>query len=316
MPRPMSRRKTVILGGANIDVVATPEQRLVEGDSNPGSVRVSFGGVARNIAETMVRLGGAVHLVSVFGEDLLGNLCHRYCLECGIGMEHSAFTSRRGTGTYVAVLEEDHDLHVAVSDMAVLDELPPAQVSRAMECLGPEDLCVVDTNLAGEHLEAVARACPCALALDPVSAVKALKARPLLPALTLLKPNRFEAEALCGFPLRGPGDYARALAWFHAQGVGEVLISLGREGVLASDRREALFLPAPQVEVVNATGAGDAFLAAYLVARERGWPFGDRLSAAMGVALRTLRSPQAVAADVDESCLHPLEGQALERFEL
>lgn len=309
----MSGRKTLILGGANVDVVATPGQRLVMGDSNPGTVRVSFGGVGRNLAENMARLGAEVHLVSVFGDDPLGRLCHGFCAERGIGMGFSAFTRRRGTGTYVAVLEEDHDLHVAVADMAVLEELEPARVSAALASLGPDDLCVADTNLAPEHLEVLARDCPCPLALDPVSVVKAPKARPLLPRLAVLKPNRHEAEALCGFELRTETDEARAVEWFHAQGTSEVLISLGREGVLASDGSAAFRLRAPEVEVVNATGAGDAFLAAYLVCRERGWPLLDRVSAAMRVAGLTLRSEHAVSPELDESCLLV---QAFERSDL
>lgn len=312
----MSRRKTVVFGGANVDVVATPDRALVEGDSNPGSVRVSFGGVGRNIAENMARLGAEVHLVSVFGDDLLGRLAHQFCAKCGIGLGNSAFTARRGTGTYVAVLEADHDLHVAVSDMAILDELEPARVSAALASLGPEDLCVAETNLASEHLEALARSCPCALALDPVSVAKAPKARPLLSALALFKPNRAEAEALCGFPLRTPADYARAARWFHDQGVGEVLVSLGREGVLASDGREAFLLRAREVEVVNATGAGDAFLAASLVGRERGWPLQERVAAAMRVAAHTLGSAHAVAPDLGEAHLSSGGNQEFERLDL
>lgn len=311
----MSRRKTVILGGANVDVVATPEHGLVEGDSAPGSVQVSFGGVGRNIAETMARLGSEVHLVTVFGEDPLGRLCHRFCEECGIGLGFSAFTSARRTGTYVAILREDRELRLGITDLAALDVLEPGQVSAALASLGPQDLCVVDTNLGQEHLEAVARACPCPLALEPVSAGKALKARPLLPALAVLKPNLAEAEALCGFPLGTPEARREAVAWFHAQGVGEVLLSLGPEGVLASDGRDLFHARPPAVAVVNATGAGDSFLAAYLVARERGWSFPERVAAAVRVAARTLRSPQAVAPDLTPSCLDPDPGQAFARLE-
>lgn len=315
-PAAMSGRKTVVLGGANVDIVASPDGRLVEGDSTAGSVRVSFGGVGRNIAEDMARLGARVDLVTVFGDDLLGRLCHGFCAECGIGLDFSAFTERHGTGTYVAVLGEDRDLHVAVADMAALDDLDPGRIAAALEALGPDDLCVADTNLGEEHLRAVARACPCALALDPVSAPKALRALPLLPGLAVLKTNRPEAEALCGFPLRGPGDYARAVDWFHSQGVGEVLVTLGHEGVMASDGRAAFGLRAPEVDVVNANGAGDSFLAAYLVTREQGWPFPERVSAGMRVAGHTLRSVHAVAPDLRPSCLLSQGSPAFERFEL
>jgi pseudouridine kinase len=312
----MSTPRTVVIGGAVVDVVAVPDSRLAIHDSNPGRARVSFGGVGRNIAEAMARLGSHVHLVSVLGNDLLGRLCHQHCLECGIHMEYSVMTDRAGTGTYVAVLDENRDLHVAVSDLTILRELRGEQVSQSLNSLGPHDTCVIDTNLEEGDLQSIAQRCPCALALDPISAVKARRAMSILPFLTVLKPNLYECEALCGRAMRSPRDFYAALSWFHSRGVGEVLISLGEQGVAASDGQQAFCLRLPPAEVVNATGAGDSFLAAYLVARERRVPFEDRVMAALRVARRTLQVPQSVAPDLGPALLVPGERQDFERIPL
>ena len=61
-----------IVGGINIDIEGSPFKPLVPEDSNPGKIRMSFGGVGRNIAENVVRSGGSTAMISVVGEDHMG----------------------------------------------------------------------------------------------------------------------------------------------------------------------------------------------------------------------------------------------------
>ena len=61
-----------VIGGINIDIEGMPYEELIYKDSNPGRIRMSYGGVGRNITENIARLGGDVAMVSVAGDDYMG----------------------------------------------------------------------------------------------------------------------------------------------------------------------------------------------------------------------------------------------------
>ena len=62
-----------VIGGINIDIEGCPRKALLPSDSNPGDIAISFGGVGRNIVENGARLGADVGLISLTGDDFLGN---------------------------------------------------------------------------------------------------------------------------------------------------------------------------------------------------------------------------------------------------
>ena len=67
--------KLYCIGGTTIDLVGRPYQKLNLYDSNPGQVKLSLGGVARNIAENAVKMNAEVYLMSLFGKDAFGSIC-------------------------------------------------------------------------------------------------------------------------------------------------------------------------------------------------------------------------------------------------
>jgi 1-phosphofructokinase family hexose kinase len=102
----------------------------------------------------------------------------------------------------------------------------------------------------------------------------------------MIKPNRFEAESITGFPLNNLSDLNRAGAMFHDYGVHIVAISLAENGLFLSWEDDARLIPAPRINVGNPTGAGDALLAGLLYALEQGetLPQAGRFAVACGAA--------------------------------
>ena len=90
---------------------------------------------------------------------------------------------------------------------------------------------------------------------------KVEKIRPWLHRIHTLKPNRTEAEQLCGFTIAGPDTWPMAAAWFHRAGVQRLFLSLGDQGIFYSDGECQGHLPVLGSPVVNVTGGGDAFMA-------------------------------------------------------
>ena len=105
-----------------------------------------------------------------------------------------------------------------------------------------------------------------------------LKAKPYL-----VKPNRAEAEFVMGKKLRTPRALRKALEYFGKQGISVVLISLGREGAVASNGREFWRVVPPRVKAVNTVGCGDALVAGFLYAESRGLSFCETLRTAVAV---------------------------------
>ena len=100
--------------------------------SNPGSSAFAAGGVGRNVAENLARLGTRTHLVAAVGADALGDQVLAATSDAGVRVEQVR-RSPHATGTYTAVLDADGELVVAVSDMRATDALAPADVDAALE---------------------------------------------------------------------------------------------------------------------------------------------------------------------------------------
>ena len=251
-----------VIGAVNMDISGTPANELRTGDSNPGRVSLSPGGVGRNIAENLRLMGRKVSLITMMGEDTYGNVIREQCLNAGIDLQFS-FTDPLGrTSTYLCVNEADGDVHAAIADMSIYEQLTPARLEPLLPVLNKGAMLIADANLPEETLGWLARNIIIPIAADPVSRAKAERLRPLIPKLTLIKPNVPETELLTGMAISGDGDLGRAADVLHRMGVRRVYISLGGRGVWADDTREGgELIPCFPGVIVNTTGCGDAFVA-------------------------------------------------------
>ncbi|NCB62966.1 MAG: winged helix-turn-helix transcriptional regulator [Clostridia bacterium] len=251
-----------VVGAVNMDIGGRPSAPLVPRDSNPGQVRMSLGGVGRNIAHNMSLLGLDVRLVTAFGDDVYAHKISASCNELGIDISQSLQVSGGATSTYLFITEADGDMSVAVSDMEIYDHITPAFLSGKLPFLNNARLVVVDTNIPAESLAYLAENCRAPLFADPVSTVKAKKLRPILGKLHTLKPNHMEAELLSGVAIRTDSDVEKAAGVLLSTGLDQVFISMGGEGVYAADRIGHVKVPCLPARMVNTTGCGDAFMAA------------------------------------------------------
>jgi pseudouridine kinase len=269
-----------LIGGANIDILGKSFETLRPSDSNPGKVSVSFGGVARNIAQNLTNIKSHVRLLTVFGDDMLGRQCAKDCTDRGMDISYSLFLENASSSTYLAIANKDGDMSVAIADMNILHNLTKAAVTPFLLSINGDDVLVVDTNLEYEMIEYITSNTACLLACDPISTTKTKKIIPFLHRLTVFKPNRLEAEVCCGFPITDDESLMKALKYLRKTGIRDVIITLGvRGGAIACD--EGVFrYTHKDIPVISATGAGDAFLAAYIAYLH----FGSLVALKYGVA--------------------------------
>lgn len=302
----------VVVGGANMDLKARSLAPLRPGTSNPGTMTLSPGGVGRNVAENLARLGSRVLLVAAVGSDGLGDDLLAASAEAGVDITS---VLRRGvtTGTYTAVLDSGGELSVAVADMTATDSITPADIEATAGVLGGATLVVVDANLSTGALSALLRVCAdraVPVVADPVSTPKAPRltealspARPVL-AIT---PNAGELSALTGFPSTDPGQRAKAVAALYQQGAEHVWVRLGPAGSELHSRGAApVPLPALPGEVVDVTGAGDAMLGAFCHALLEGRPPEEAAEYGQAAAALTVAVPETVRRDLRPALIDAL----------
>lgn len=258
----MKQDYAVVVGGVNLDMGGTPARTLVLHDSNPGTVRMSLGGVGRNIAHNMALLGVPTVLITALGEDMPAKQIADSCAELGIDLQHTLRVPGAATSTYLFLTDHLGEMELAVSDMEIYRHLTPAFLESKLEVLNNAKLVVCDTNIPAESVEFVANHCTAPVFLDTVSTAKAEKARSILGKLHTLKPNRIEAALLSGVDIVDEVTLQIAAGKLLETGLERVFISLGGDGVLAADHDKLVHLPVYPGDMKNATGCGDAFMAA------------------------------------------------------
>jgi pseudouridine kinase len=294
----VTRPRITVVGGANTDIIGLPAGRFALRDSNPGHVRVSPGGVGRNIAENLARLGADVRLVTSFGSDIEARALDQECRRAGIDTSYSLVAEGSPGSRYLAVLDAGGDLAAAVSDMRALAALTPDALDPA--AFEGAAAVVLDTNLRASTIARAAELADSALlVLDPVSTAKAPHARPILGRLAALKANLREAEELSG----GAGPEGAATRLLEA-GVARVFVTMGPDGVWCADGHESFVLPAPRATVVNVTGAGDAFTAGVAWGLATGASLRETAEAASALAAIALESERTVSESISAESLH------------
>jgi pseudouridine kinase len=298
------RPGVVVIGGANVDVKARSTNRVRPSTSNPGSASMTPGGVGRNIAENLARLGVRTYLVSAIGRDALGDNLLSQTIAAGVRCDYVQRTEL-STGTYTAVLDSDGELIVAVSDMAAVDALGPGPVNEARDIIATAGLLVLDGNLgmpALTHAGDLAAAAQVRTILEPVSVPKATLIASSITVerpLYAVTPNRDELAALTGLPTRTDKQLQKAADGLHARGVEHVWVRLGARGSLFSTASSATsWLPAASTTVEDVTGAGDAMLAAFCYAVLDGNDPVDAARYGQAAAVLTLASPHTVRPDL------------------
>ena len=284
----------VVVGGVNIDIGGRSFAPLVPKDSNPGKVRLSLGGVGRNIAHNLSLLEIDVRFLTAFGDDVYAQRIAASCGELGIDISHALQIPGGATPTYLFLNDCDGDMALAMSDMEICARITPAYLAANLPMLNNAQVVVTDTNIPAESLRYLADHCTAPIFADPVSTAKAEKLRPILGKLHTLKPNRIEAELLSGVEITDDKSLEKAAQTLLDTGLHRVFISLGTEGVFAADRHQMLRQPCFPAEMKNATGAGDAFMAALAWAYLEGTDLQETAKAAAAAAAIAVESGETI----------------------
>ncbi|XP_036376219.1 uncharacterized protein zgc:136858 [Megalops cyprinoides] len=323
--------EAVVIGGINVDFIAKGKtQKLLFGQTNPGSVCQSFGGVGRNIADCLSRLGERPLFISAVGADSHGDAVLSYCKH--MNTSGVAKIREQRTATYCAVITESGELSLGLGDMDIHQRIMAQYVSEFEKQLSSARLVCLDGNIPVSTIDYV-----CSLAMEhaipvwyePTDADKACK--PFLShswkALTYTSPNLAELRTMnqtLGLPTPAelPGDpqevlrCAAALSRPLLEHLQCVVVTLGPTGVLVCGEHEdgtvclrpgkrrrqgklcALHYPAMALnpgDIVNVSGAGDSLAAGLMAGILQGGNTDDSVRLGLMAAQLSLASPHPIA---------------------
>ncbi|KMY51590.1 ribokinase [Peribacillus loiseleuriae] len=289
--------KITVIGSSSMDLVVIAQKRPNKGETILGeSFKTVPGGKGANQAVAASRLGAEVTMIGRVGDDDFGieiiknfskNNVLTQCVERVTDMES-------GTA-HITLAEGDNSIIVVkgANDMVTAE-----YIEQKLEVIRESDIVLIQQEIPEETVEFVSETCygmGIPLLLNPAPA------RPLsqkvIERATYITPNELEAAVLFG-----SDDIHAALKQYP----NKVFITEGKNGVRYHDGEKEVLIPSYQVEVVDTTGAGDTFNAAFAVALAEGKGFSDSVrfanrAASLSVTKFGAQGGMPTRANVEES---------------
>ncbi len=290
------------IGAAHVDRRGILRGPLVLGTSNPGDIHLDFGGVARNVAENLARLGCRVSMLSRVGDDQEGRRVIARLQDLGIDTGLVSVSRTRPTASYTAILENRGELVVGLADMDIYDEIDNSILDAALPRLREHDHWFIDANLRGPSIgRLLAEAGPALIAVDAVSVAKSQRLRPLLPRIPVLFANVAHAAAIVSSAAFN-SSVAAAEA-LRAVGARAGIVTAGPNPVAVWTGDELYELPVLAAQPRDVTGAGDALIAGTLAGLMDGRNLRDAAQLGLAAAAITVESEAATAPSLTPAML-------------
>lgn len=298
-------RKIFCIGGAGIDYKLKTLANLQLGTSNPAQTTKSYGGVARNVASNLAQLTQDVHLQCTVGDDEDGINILKKASEQSIDISSSLILKNQATAKYYAILNENNELHIALADMNIYQHISLTELSSSWDKFRKDCIIFLETNLSSETLAyAQHYFSNNYVCIDAVSASKACKLAYDLTGIDLLKIDRHEAEALTNITCNSSANYQQICEKLLCRGVKNILLTLGVEGHIVASEYAFKKFPAFKIaDIIDVSGAGDAFIAGVLTGLQRNYELSLCSLYGAAAAYFTLQSLNTVCDELSFSKL-------------
>lgn len=274
-----------VIGGANMDIVGKSFKKVLNKDSNPGTILFSSGGVGRNISEDMARLGVSVNFISVLGDDFSANSIKEELIKLKVNTG-DILEVKGTTPHYLAILNDENDMEVAISDMKILKFLDEKFLKSKKKRIESSKFNVLDTNLEESALKYLFENTNGKFLVDGVSTKKVVKIKDYLDSIYFLKVNEYEAKILND----SEEDIKKVGRNLIKKGLNSLCITMGAKGCYYFSKDLEIYREAKKVDVVNASGAGDAFMAGYCYGLYNNYTVEESLECAMAASRIILKS--------------------------
>ncbi len=278
--------KILVIGAVNIDIFTNTDKPYTLEDSNLANISLGFGGVGGNIATNLNTLGLNVSFITAFSNDLLGIFLKNHYHKSGIETIESLNSKSKNSSVYLGIMDQDKDLFLGLNDMAIINDLNIDFLTQKQQYIESFEYIVIDNNLNQETLNYLLTTYNHkTIMMDAVSAKKVIKLKGLLNNISVLKVNQIELNVLSQ-----ETDIKLQIKSLLNQGLKEIIVTnkdkpvyYGKEDVIK------VFTTYNCDNIVNATGAGDAFISGYAYGVVNKMDLNNRIDQAMKLANQTLQ---------------------------
>uniref|UniRef100_A0A8R7NZY9 Carbohydrate kinase PfkB domain-containing protein n=2 Tax=Triticum TaxID=4564 RepID=A0A8R7NZY9_TRIUA len=267
---PEAGQSPVIIGGMVLDIHAKPSVPSHPGTTVPGMVKYIGGGVARNIAECMAKLGTQPLMISVIGDDMAGDFLLKYWRLAGLCTDGILQVPDVTTPVVSNVFDGNGELFAGVASVQAVETfLTPTWIYQFYRRISIAPLLMLDANLSPESLQAACKTYESGVPVlfEPVSVVKSSRIAPIAEHITCTSPNEIELIAMAN-ALSTPGKYnfvkleqcsnkaesvdylfemlSPAMFFLLEKGIKLLLVTLGSNGVFICCREHVNFMKDPK----------------------------------------------------------------------
>jgi len=261
------QRGVVVVGSANVDMVAKVPRLPKEGESIRGdSLSIVYGGKGANQAVSLARLGARLQFVCCIGKDYFGKCMKKSFRTEGISTAAIKESSDAFSGTALIFVDKDGKNSIVVIPGANHD-LKPEDILKQKRLFREGEIFLTQLELLPETIEtAIIQAKESGLVTVVDAGPPREISKQIFPYIDVLSPNETETEFLVGKKPETKKDFKECAEKLLDMGVQSVVLKLGVRGCYYYDGSDELFLPGFKVDVVDTTAAGDAFTSALALA--------------------------------------------------
>ena len=296
-------KSVVCIGAAFVDELFQMKEKMIVATTVEASVTKTAGGVSRNIAHQLALLGVEVQLISVFGNDSDGDWLKQISTKAGVKLEGS-ITKEGLSGKYTGILNLDGSLFTAFLTNAATKLITPQHLESQRYLLQNASYLLADANVsvpAGEWLLSFSNETGIPFILEPVSVPPARKFKDVnLSGLHLVTPNEDELPVLCS-----EKSFITQLQIEELlnKGIKNIWLHNGKHGSALYSKERSITLHAPEIDIVDCTGAGDGSLTGYILGKILDKDDIDCMRIAHTLSAEILQVNGAIATHLDQQKL-------------
>ncbi|MBC9932069.1 ribokinase [Chitinophaga qingshengii] len=281
----MDIKRIVVVGSTNMDMVVKTSHIPVPGETVlGGSFFMNPGGKGANQAVAVARLGGNVIFISKVGNDVFGKQSAQLFEEEGINTYHVLSDAEMPSGVALITVDDAGENSIVVASGAN-GNLFPDDLKDALPEIAAAGILLMQLEIPMETVQFVAQYAAekgVRVILNPAPANTL--GPELLRCVNIITPNKKEAEMLSGIKVNNLDSAKKAAKAICSQGVNTVVVTMGPLGAVICQEGKIQVVPAPQVEAVDSTAAGDVFNGALAVALSEGKDIPDAVTFACKAA--------------------------------
>lgn len=267
----MKKPEVTVVGSFAVGLTMRAPKLPIFGETMLGTdFDMGPGGKGSNQAVATARLGSNSALLALIGTDKLASIATDLYAAEGVDSSLLAVRAERATGVGIIILN-DRGENFIILDMGANELMNASTVDGAEERIKASDVVMtvleIPTVAAARAME-LGRRHGAKTILNPAPA----RALPdtLFAHVDYLTPNESELRILLGLPADDPRSSRELAGELRRRGVRNVVVTLGRTGALVLTDELDVMVPAIAVDVVDTTGAGDAFNSGFAVALAEG----------------------------------------------